>query len=140
MTWLRDLVAHSIPYVFVRGSSIGEKIIQTLVAEDEMYKHLIIGRFVDDYCNLTLKVIFLLGWTNVYCSNRWLLSVDDDTLVNVRRLIEFISLSKNASRRALFCHVYRGYSAVRDVNSKWYVPLSVGSPLHIPTFVRALSI
>ena len=133
-TWLRELVEYSIPYVFVLGSSIDERVVQALVAEDDMYKDLIIGRFVDDYYNLTLKVIFLLGWTNAYCSNRWLLSVDDDTIVNVPRLIEFISLSKNVSRRALYCHVFRGHSAVRSTQSKWYVPLSVWAPRTYPNY------
>ncbi|UJR11121.1 hypothetical protein I4U23_015303 [Adineta vaga] len=132
-TWLPEVLQYHIPYVFVLGSTNDGELLEKLLEEDKQYHDLIIGRFVDDYYNLTLKSIFTLTWTKVYCPTRWLLYTDDDAIINVENIVQFIASVKDLLNRNVFCE--KGPRRVhREFDSKWYVPESVWPKQNYPEF------
>jgi hypothetical protein len=136
-TWLIDVMQHEIPYVFVLGATLDSALIDELLQEDQVHKDLLIGKPIDNYYNLTLKSIFILNWSKIHCSNRWLLYVDDDAIVNVKRAIALVASLKDKSERVLYCHV-QDSEVIRDPNSKWYVPVSVWASPRYPIYCHGL--
>lgn len=132
-TWLLDAVLQNIPYIFVMGSSVNQSINEELKKEDEKHNDLLIGKTIDYYYNLTLKIIFLLHWTNQRCSDHWLLYVDDDTIVNVKRVVDFIASAQNRSVNTIYCAICR-LPVPRSVHSRWFVPSSVWKPAYFPEY------
>ncbi|UJR11170.1 hypothetical protein I4U23_015351 [Adineta vaga] len=112
-TWLPEVLQYHIPYVFVLRSTDDGELLDKLLKEDKQYHDLIMGKFVDDYYNLTLKSIFTLTWTKFYCPTRWLLYTDDDAIINIENIVRFITSIDDLSNPNLFCH---------KCSRKWYVP------------------
>ena len=52
-TWIPEVIRYRIPYVFMLGSTNDEELLEKLLAENRNYHDLMIGKFVDDYYNLT---------------------------------------------------------------------------------------
>jgi hypothetical protein len=132
-TWLIDATQHEIPYVFVLGSTVESAFTDELLQEDREHNDLLIGKPIENYYNLTLKSIFILNWSKIHCSTRWLLYVDDDAIVNVKRAIALVASLKDKSERVLYCHV-QDSEVIRDPNSKWYVPVSVWASPRYPIY------
>ena len=132
-TWLADVVEHHIPYIFVLGATNDEQLIREILVEDRTYNDLLIGKPVDNYYNLTLKGLFLLAWTETYCSDHWLLYVDDDSIVNIKKAIEFMGSVKNQTDRVIYCQLMR-QAVIRNPNSKWFVPASIWPRRRYPTY------
>ncbi|CAF1115380.1 unnamed protein product [Adineta ricciae] len=132
-TWLPEVIRYRIPYVFMLGSTNDEEMFEKLLVENRNYHDLIIGKFVDDYYNLTLKSIFTVTWASVHCSSRWLLYVDDDAIINIRNVIRFFNTKKDVLNLNIFCN--KGVRQVhREVQNKWYVPESVWLDEKFPEF------
>lgn len=119
-TWLVDVIEHQIPYIFVLGSTTDGKLLDELLLEDILHNDLLIGKPVDNYYNLTLKGMFLLTWAKTYCSNHWLLYVDDDVIVNVQRTIDFVVSMKHVSEHVFYGQISR-FPVNRNTKSKWFV-------------------
>ncbi|KAI1308951.1 Lactosylceramide 1,3-N-acetyl-beta-D-glucosaminyltransferase A [Halotydeus destructor] len=120
-SWLKIAEQLKVPHVFVIGYSTNTTIIDDLIAEDYSYHDLIVGKPVDNYYNLTLKAMFLMSWARTYCSNRWLLYVDDDTIVNVPNVLELIR-RKDETVKNIFCRKLLHKDVYRHPASKWFVP------------------
>ncbi|CAF1660784.1 unnamed protein product [Adineta ricciae] len=125
LTWLKELTQHHIPYIFILGATTDENLLRDIALEDLEYQDLVMGKPIDNYHNLTLKVIFLFAWTKTYCPSRWLLYTDDDTIVNVQSMFQFLDSVRNESKSAIYCHLMQGNPVLRDPNSKWFVPESL---------------
>ena len=132
-SWLIDVMEHRILYIFVLGATIDERLTEEILIEDRTYNDLIIGKPVDNYYNLTLKGLFLLAWTNSYCYDRWLLYVDDDSIINVKKAINFMTTVKNKRDRVIYCQpMYQ--PVIRNPDSKWFIPRSVWKHDKYPTY------
>ncbi|CAF2254575.1 unnamed protein product [Rotaria magnacalcarata] len=134
-SWLTEAVKYHIPYVFVLGFTTDEKVLNELLMENAMHEDLLIGKPVDDYYNLTLKGIFLLGWARTYCPTSWLLYVDDDIILNVEYAMYFVSSVKNGSQQTIYCEILRS-EVIRDPTSKWFMPVSVWKASHYPDYCK----
>lgn len=139
-SWGKEAKELSVPIVFMMGSTFDKKVVKELIVEDEEHQDMVIGKPVDNYYNLTLKAIFVLSWTRTYCSDRWLLYVDDDTIVNVKKVLEFvhhnnnINSTNNSTELRMYCHALRGYPVVRQVNSKWFLSRQVWPEATYPDY------
>ena len=132
-TWLPFVIEYQIPYIFVLGSTTDEKLFIELLMEDKVHNDLLIGKPVDNYYNLTLKGMFTLSWARSYCPGRWLLYVDDDTIVNVQKVIDFVTLQKTVSEHALYCNICR-LPVIRNPNWKFFVPESIWKYTYFPDY------
>ena len=63
---------------------------------------------LDDYYNLTLKVVGLLNWINDHCSRvDFVLKVDDDVYVNVQNLLAVMK-NLNSSEQSMYGSFSKG--------------------------------
>lgn len=127
-TWGHDARENRIPVLFILGNS-SEEVMRNVLLEDTIHEDILVGNFVDNYYNLTLKGVFLLSWVRTYCNKTWILYVDDDVILNVAKVIDFVRNQKSTSRN-IYCLVKHRAPVVRYPSSKWFVSRSVYSSNH----------
>ena len=132
-TWLIEVMEHRIPYIFVIGDTKNQQLAEELLIEDTTYNDLLIGKPVDDYYNLTLKIVFLMAWTKHYCPTHWLLYMDDDSIVNTQNAIDFVTSKQNETDRVIYCTLM-DQTVIRELDSSWFVPKSIFKPETYPPF------
>lgn len=77
--------------VFVLGISTDPAVMRGPLHESDVYRDVLVGSFIDNYRNLTLKSLFGLGWVRRYCPvASYVLKTDDDTYFNLQALIELL--------------------------------------------------
>lgn len=118
--------------LFVLGSSSDATVMRSVLEEDIKNNDILLSFFNDAYYNLTLKTIFTLNWISTYCDDRWILYVDDDSLVNVDLLTKVTS--KSSDYNSITCRVLRNKPPYRTAGSKWFVPKSVWSQSNYPDY------
>ncbi|VEN55414.1 unnamed protein product [Callosobruchus maculatus] len=92
--------------------------------EASEFKDIIQSDFVDSYRNLSYKHVLALKFVVDYCSNiRYLIKVDDDSLVNTPNLKNFLDLydSKYANSTNLLCNTMEYSPILRS--GRWKVNL-----------------
>ena len=101
-----------------------------LVKEQNKYRDLLIGDFVEQYPNQTLKTIFGFKWVATKCKQaQYIVFSDDECLVhttNVVTYIENIMISVDRAYMRLFIlgYVWRYESPVRSKSDPKYVSVS----------------
>ena len=118
--------------LFVLGSSSDATVMRSVLEEDVKNDDILLSFFNDAYYNLTLKTIFTLNWISNYCDDRWILYVDDDSLVNVDLLTQVTT--KFSDYSSITCRVLRNKPPYRTAGSKWFVPKSVWSQSNYPDY------
>ena len=100
----------------------------SLKSQNDQYGDIIEGAFLDTYENLTYKSVMGLHWVNNYCNNtRFVLKIDDDVVVNIYKLLHFLTEIDSDPKQAsgfLYCNVQgRGYGElpIRRNDSKFYM-------------------
>lgn len=74
-------------YGFIAGQTKDENLQIRIEEESKIYGDILQVGIIDNYYNLTLKVVGLVNWLNNHCSDvDFVLKVDDDIFVNVRNL------------------------------------------------------
>ncbi|ESO95791.1 hypothetical protein LOTGIDRAFT_95799, partial [Lottia gigantea] len=118
-TWGGDKRAHC-RTVFLLGDPQNDQIQLAITEEARKYKDIVQGDFKDSYRNLTYKHIMGLSWTTRNCPNvRYILKTDDDTMVNVFNMMEYLSKA-NPLKNFLYCRVFPKSRPFRSIN-KWRV-------------------
>ncbi|XP_070541732.1 uncharacterized protein [Ptychodera flava] len=94
---------------------------EAILEEDAKFGDIIQNNFIDSYENQVIKTVTILHWTSTYCAGAaYLIKVDDDVLLNIRSLIEFLEYSP---RKALyFGDLKLNAKPERGETSKWYTP------------------
>ena len=101
--------------------------------ENALYGDLIQENYVDDFYNLTRKVIGQLKWTLTYCSNaKYFMTTDDDIFVRIPNLITFLTTLEG--RNLYLGYVHKGSSPDRRVVSKYYVSQDIYSGRYYPDY------
>lgn len=107
-TWIQHFLSNSVcenllaGYGFIVGLTTNRTIQMQIEEESRKYGDILQIDMIDNYYNLTLKVVGLINWLNNYCSTaKFLLKVDDDVYVNVRN---FVALTKalNPTENAIY--------------------------------------
>ena len=108
-------------YFFILGKTNDYELSQGIRIENEYYKDIITGNFVDSYLNLTLKTIFGFQWAVNNCQRvKYVMKTDDDVYVNIPALLTKLSHVKNEDNFTLG-HLWVDGKPVRNKNSKWYL-------------------
>ena len=140
--------------VFLVGNKlINSEMQEKLNKENEEFKDIIQGDFLDSYYNNTLKTMMGLHWTFHYCNNvKYFLFVDDDYYVSTRNVLRFLRDPKNypkylekyvvTSVNEYKDYLFAGYvfpysSPIRWFMSKWYVSLDEYPFSHWPPYITA---
>lgn len=91
--------------------------------ESNLYKDIVQGNFTDLYKLLIYKALNGLNWVTKNCAHvPWVLHSDDDTVLDVYRLMsEIESLEKEEHQNRVFCHIFKHSKVERSNTSKWPV-------------------
>ena len=77
--------------MFTLGRSKESKVQDMITKENNEFKDLIQGDFVDNYYNNTIKTLMSLRWVYEYCgSAKFYLFVDDDYYLSLKNLLLFL--------------------------------------------------
>ena len=119
-TWFRYL---NFPagFAFIIGMVDDVTLQQEIEVESSQYGDIIQVNMVDQYRNLTLKVVALFNWVNENCPHaRYLLKCDDDVYVNVNTLVNLIR-SLPGDEIAIYGAQFTDGIVVRDGKSQFYI-------------------
>ena len=100
-----------------------ENVPRMTVREGRRYDDMVLGDFVDTYRNLTTKHLMGYQWVINHCRPLFVVKVDDDVIVNVFRLIDFLRSPTALAwhTNAIYCSAFVNQGPRRDKRDKWYV-------------------
>ncbi|BFY98028.1 hypothetical protein BsWGS_01068 [Bradybaena similaris] len=107
---------------FLLGKTHNTTLTRMLWLEHETYNDTVMGDFIDDYHNLTIKCVMGVRWLKDHCPNAdFVLKIDDDVVINMFRLIYWFLPQMKEKKRSIFCNVFTiGEMAVLR-QGKWKV-------------------
>ncbi|KAJ8319510.1 hypothetical protein KUTeg_004601 [Tegillarca granosa] len=106
--WPRKSLNVKIKLAFLLGMSEPENLTLTKLINQESttYGDLTEGNFTDSYYNLTLKVLLGLKWVTLFCNNaNFLVKADEDTFVNLPKLIEILNKQRVSPEGKILGHL-----------------------------------
>ncbi|XP_050300506.1 beta-1,3-galactosyltransferase 5 [Anthonomus grandis grandis] len=110
---------------------------QSIINEHQRFGDIIQGNFTEAYRNLTYKHVMGLKWASTYCPKaKYVIKMDDDTVVNMYKLKTILSTLKRIAKRDFIA----GYKLlkmkpIREPANKWYVTENEYASSFYPTFV-----
>ncbi|XP_033761236.1 lactosylceramide 1,3-N-acetyl-beta-D-glucosaminyltransferase-like [Pecten maximus] len=121
-TW-GNIIDENVKIVFMLGRNNSRHFQQdTIDTEAAKYKDIVQEDFVDTYFNNTLKSIMSFNWAAQYCEDaQFLLFVDDDFLIDVPKIQNYIYSIPESDVATLFTGHRIIQPVVRDRESKWYL-------------------
>ncbi|KAK6165642.1 hypothetical protein SNE40_022531 [Patella caerulea] len=123
-TWgrVKQIRGELIAAIFVLAATSNQTLQQEIETEAKAYGDMVQGEFVDSYRNLTYKHIMALSWITHNCPDvKYILKADDDTMVNLYNMVDYLHVTK-PTNRFLYCSPYYFHRPIRDRRDKWYVP------------------
>ena len=109
-----------------------------LFKEDERSRDLIRADHYEHYWNQTLKIQMAFEWASTYCNFSFLLKMDDDTFVNVKRLISVLAKLEIPNERLYMGHCFKGPVVKR--RGKWKVSYEDYNQTFYPDFCSGYGI
>ncbi|KAH9490692.1 Beta-1,3-galactosyltransferase 1 [Bulinus truncatus] len=92
---------------FLLGKTQNKTLETVLWFEHATYRDTVMGDFLDDYHNLSLKGAMGYRWVSQHCSNsRYVLKMDDDVIVNMFKLLYSFYNHMNGKRKSIFCNLW----------------------------------
>lgn len=105
---------------FLLGNGNNPTQLRAIRRENELYRDIIQGNFVDAYPNMTYKHVMALKWFTYNCPTaRYLVKADDDVFINTPALYDF--LNKQRDPNFLFCYKIENSRIKRTYRSKWRI-------------------
>lgn len=140
-TWGRYTVIRRfvLSHVFMVARTNDATMQKKIDKENETYGDIVQGQFMDSYKNLTYKHVMGIHWVLSNCpSAKLIVKADDDVLINVFNLVEYIS--KNEFRQNfLYCEIYYEGLTRRETLNKWYVKRNVYPFDNYPTYCSGMA-
>ncbi|CAG5120305.1 unnamed protein product [Candidula unifasciata] len=107
---------------FLLGKTNDSALTEKLWQEHRTYNDTVMGDFIDDYHNLTLKGVMGLRWVKDHCPNAaFVLKIDDDVLINMFTLVHLFLPQMKTQKRTIFCKVFLNDSMLVERNGRWKV-------------------
>ncbi|XP_045170411.2 beta-1,3-galactosyltransferase 5-like [Mercenaria mercenaria] len=115
-TWINALKTNSWPneklvfefrvaFIFGNGYSGEENAL--LKAEKEVYGDIIQGDFIDNFKNITRKILFGLKWVTEYCPTaRYIMKTNVDTFAHIPKLFNKIQAYNDSFGGKIFCRLH----------------------------------
>lgn len=123
--------------MFLVGKPRKEENATRLAKEERIFGDLVRGDYYDHYWNQTRKVQMAFEWAHKYCNFSYLLKVDDDVFVDIKRLVSH--LSKPTTPRKKYYMGDRIRNPIVFRQGKWKVSEEEFGPgKSYPDFVRGL--
>ncbi|XP_003747804.2 beta-1,3-galactosyltransferase 1-like [Galendromus occidentalis] len=120
-TWAKDVQSRgNSRLIFSLGKSNDRKLDIDLKYEQETHEDVLVFDFEDSYENATLKTVLSVGYA-ARCRPAYFLKADDDTYVNVERLLASIKLIEGALKEPFFAGQVHYRAKPHRTFSKWTV-------------------
>ncbi|XP_041452277.1 beta-1,3-galactosyltransferase 5-like isoform X1 [Drosophila obscura] len=133
-TWMHYASRRDVGMAFVLGSTANVTLNESINQENNIYRDMIRGHFIDSYFNLTLKTISMLEWTDTQCpSVKFILKTDDDMFINVPKLLDFVD-ARHEDMRSIYGRLAKYWRPVRNRKSKYFVSHKSYSGMQYPPF------
>ncbi|XP_013773960.1 beta-1,3-galactosyltransferase 5-like [Limulus polyphemus] len=138
-TWSSEATTHgnfsSVRVVFLLGMSTDNKTEQLVHSESVKYSDVIQANFIDSYKNLTLKSALMLRWVTEFCNSvNILVKIDDDTYLNLEKLMKKIRSSHPSNSLKIHGLTFGRSRPVRKQNHKWFVSVKEFPYRHYPEY------
>ncbi|XP_041452781.1 lactosylceramide 1,3-N-acetyl-beta-D-glucosaminyltransferase-like [Lytechinus variegatus] len=109
--------------VFILGESESQEERDDVYMESETHADILRVGFLDHYYNLTIKLIMGFKWMINYCSSEFLMTMDDDVVIDIVTLVNDLNAIPKSDRSQMVIGTRGvGYKPHRNSESKWYVP------------------
>ena len=125
---VKEYKGASVKVIFLLGADAYESIntLHPIIQqESNTYHDIIKGDFIDHYDNLTYKTVLGLYWVNNFCLKaNYVVKIDDDTILNVYKLIYFLhelDKSGRSTSTLMYCKIAAYSLPDRIESSKFYV-------------------
>ena len=106
-TWLKDIPAKCVKYVFMLGSEGKGKPNVDVRREAETYGDIVVGAVEEVHESNVLKAILGYKYASTYCPQaKFVAKVDDDAFINIQRLYNFLG-TKNLCQGHERCFIGR---------------------------------
>uniref|UniRef100_A0A183CKC5 Hexosyltransferase n=1 Tax=Globodera pallida TaxID=36090 RepID=A0A183CKC5_GLOPA len=143
-TWMKDSIPGEVIRFLIADAGEGEAadVQQKLEEEQAEYGDLVfLHGFVDIYAHIHLKWYGALEWQQSFCANaKWVMKVDDDALVHLRRLAYWTEKKFRPivvqNPLVYFGNIFHLSRPHRDPESKWYVSKDVYPKDMYPDFMQ----
>ncbi|CAG5120300.1 unnamed protein product [Candidula unifasciata] len=107
---------------FLLGKANDSAITEKLWQEHRTYNDTVMGDFIDDYYNLTLKGVMGLRWVKDHCPNAaFVLRIDDDVVINMFTLVYLFLPQMKTKKRTIVCEVHANNTLSVARNGRWKV-------------------
>ncbi|KAI8770660.1 lactosylceramide 1,3-N-acetyl-beta-D-glucosaminyltransferase B [Biomphalaria glabrata] len=107
---------------FLLGRPRNKSLENILFEEHQKYNDTVMGDFLDDYHNLTLKGVMGYRWVSQFCMNsRFVLKIDDDVMINTFKLLYSFYSHMIGKNKSIFCSHWRKNSMGILREGKWKV-------------------
>ena len=145
-TWANRLLFPQLRLVFLLGTLASNDsansfgLLERLRDEASLFNDIVQEDFVDSYKNLSLKTMAGMRWVTTYCANaKLVLKVDDDVIVNIKKLYEFVDKAVRKRKQqtlanTFYCLVWPQSPPVRNISSRWYVSYDEYKPEYFPKY------
>ncbi|KAI4463756.1 beta-13-n-acetylglucosaminyltransferase [Holotrichia oblita] len=133
-----DLKLMGLRRVFLLGFNDKDKFLTqaSIANEAERFGDIVQGNFMEAYRNLTYKHVMGLKWITNYCSNtKYVIKMDDDTVVDMKQFLTLLKKLKLPSSNYIVGYILRGMTPIREPANKWYVTKEEYKLSKYPTFV-----
>ena len=114
-TWAKEQTDLPVEIIFVIGKNELEENQDLIEKEANEYHDILQEDFIDTYNNLTLKSMFILKFARKLDFMKYLMKVDDDSYVNLKRLSEYMAVLDRSCRTN--CIIGRDFEKFSDPNN-----------------------
>lgn len=126
--------------VFFVGQSKNLTVNRAVQEEARSVGDVVVFPFTDTYRNLTYKFVYGLKWATDNCreSVRFVVKIDDDALVNVFLLADYLKNVTSSTDTRIHCLAWKRTPVVRNRKSKWFVTRQEYPARTYPTYCGGL--
>uniref|UniRef100_A0A914H2G6 Hexosyltransferase n=1 Tax=Globodera rostochiensis TaxID=31243 RepID=A0A914H2G6_GLORO len=143
-TWMNDSVPGEVIRFLIADVRDGEAANVQKKLEEEQAEHgdlVFLHGFVDIYAHIHLKWYGALEWQQSFCANaKWVMKVDDDALVHLRRLAHWTEKKFRQivvqNPLVYFGNIFHLSRPHRRPQSKWYISKDVYPKDMYPDFMQ----
>ncbi|XP_048776327.1 beta-1,3-galactosyltransferase 5-like [Ostrea edulis] len=114
----------NVRYAFVIGGVPDSEVRESIQLENEFYKDILQGEFLDVYHTLTIKTMMALNWATKHCpQDVYVMKTDDDVFINMPALLNVIDNHHPELQHSVIGCCYKDWvnKPNRNKTTKYYV-------------------
>jgi beta-1,3-galactosyltransferase 2 len=121
-TWANKSISSEFKIIFTFALSPNKTVNKQIEEENQIHRDILqINNFIDNYYNLTTKIMKTFKWISKYCSNaKYIMRIDDDVILNTHYFIDHFKRLPY-KKNQMFGFAFYGARPARNQGHKFYV-------------------